>query len=178
MGMFDNIYVKTKLPLTEELENLVQDWSLMDFQTKDLDNCLRSYQVSEDGRLVTFNDAWWEENSANRVAETVPHHGTVTFYHLIQDVQTYDWWVEFVAFFSYGQLDKIELARVEKTPVTVRQLREEDWRARLTREQKTPKARTRRLLKKIPGYSSAMRRTGKFASWLGAKIFHISTNWS
>jgi hypothetical protein len=178
MGMFDNIYVKAKLPLTEELERLVQDWSLIDFQTKDLENCLSSYQINEDGRLVTFNDAWWEENSAFRAAETVRHHGTITFYHLIQDVQTYDWWVEFIAFFSYGQLDKIELLLVEKTPVERRQLREKAWKDRLVAEKKTIKSQTRKLLRKIPGYSPTVRGIGEFTRWLGSKIFHISTNWS
>jgi hypothetical protein len=41
LGMFDNITVKKKLPLTKELKALDVKWDEEVFQTKDLDNLLR-----------------------------------------------------------------------------------------------------------------------------------------
>ena len=178
MGMFDTVYVKAKLPLTEELEQLNLHWELMDFQTKDLENCLNTYTISEDGRLLNLNDAWWEENSNNRVADPVSYHGEILFYHYLQNVQEYDWWIDFKAYFIYGKLDKIELAQVEKTPVTERLARQISWKADMERREKTIKYRLRRTLKKIPGYTKAMRILGNTAYRAASAINTFSIRWS
>ena len=46
--MFDSIYVKTKLPLNEDLKNLNVKWEELEFQTKDLENCLLRYDINDD----------------------------------------------------------------------------------------------------------------------------------
>jgi hypothetical protein len=51
MGMFDSIRIKKELPLPEELKPLNIDWTEQEFQTKDLENCLLNYWISENGEL-------------------------------------------------------------------------------------------------------------------------------
>ena len=50
MGMFDNITVKKKLPLTKELKALNVKWDEEVFQTKDLDNLLDNYEITKSGK--------------------------------------------------------------------------------------------------------------------------------
>ena len=52
MGMFSYIKCKKELPLTDELKNLSVKWGEVQYQTKDLDNCLETYIISEDGELL------------------------------------------------------------------------------------------------------------------------------
>jgi hypothetical protein len=178
MGMFDTIYVKAKLPLTEELNQLELHWDLVDFQTKDLENCLSTYTITEDGRLMSFNDAWWEENSNNRVADPVSYHGGILFYHYLQDIQKYDWWIDFKAYFIYGKLDKIELVHAEKTPTADRLARQEKWKTEMEQKEKTIGYKMRRILRKIPGYSKTMRILGKGAYNAASAINTFSIRWS
>ncbi len=49
--MFDSIRIKKELPLPEELKPLNIDWTEQEFQTKDLENCLLNYWISENGEL-------------------------------------------------------------------------------------------------------------------------------
>ena len=51
MGMFDNLKCKYELPLNDKLKSLNLEWSTLTFQTKDLDNCLCDYRITEDGEL-------------------------------------------------------------------------------------------------------------------------------
>ena len=52
MGMYDTIKIKTQLPLPEEVKELNIDWEKVEYQTKDLDNCLSEYIISENGKLI------------------------------------------------------------------------------------------------------------------------------
>ena len=52
MGMFSYIKCNKELPLNEELKNLSVKWNEIEFQTKDLDNCLETYIISDDGSLL------------------------------------------------------------------------------------------------------------------------------
>lgn len=91
MGMFDNIKVKKPLPLNKELEALSIDWSEEVFQTKDLDNLLDLYEITEDGKLKHLvQEREWEKNDTSPFGghlelksehwEEVPFHGVVRFY--------------------------------------------------------------------------------------------------
>lgn len=134
--MFDNIKVQVDLPLPEELAKTDIQWKEYTFQTKDLDNCLGEYWISKEGKLFehvvereyvpftkeelkTKNVRPWElwkdviEKEARDVEQS--YHGSITFYTYEEYPTTSDqkelkdFWVEFVAYFIYGQLDKIEL---------------------------------------------------------------------
>lgn len=139
MGMFDTIFCKTQLPLTEELKNLNLIWEDVDFQTKDLDNGLLTYTISQDNTLIenvveydyvpyteeekrsnTYKawSVWKSVNIKNRYDKIINHHGTINFYTSLEYSDKEDIWVEFIAFFVYGKLDKIELFDCHKNKST------------------------------------------------------------
>jgi hypothetical protein len=137
MGMFDNIKVKSPLPIPKEVSSLEINWSDYEFQTKDLDNCLLDFFISEEGSLfekvvereyVPFSEEekknkkykkWniWKEviekNSYNKKIEGF--HGKINFYTYEVLNKENDFWLEFTAYFSYGKLDKIELSKFDIT---------------------------------------------------------------
>jgi len=178
MGMFDTIFVKADLPLTEDLKALDVKWNEIDYQTKSLESCMSTYEITRDGNLVTFNDAWWEDNTIKRDAVKVPCHGKINFYHYVEDLNDYDWFIDFVAYFSYGKLDKIELDNVDKTPVKERLANRLIWELERKNREKKLSYRLKKLLVKIPGWSLSLRKIGKAANWFGNKIYMISIRYS
>jgi hypothetical protein len=91
LGMFDNITVKKKLPLTKELKALDVKWDEEVFQTKDLDNLLDNYEITKSGKLKHL----WQEREWKETEDTlfggyldvvkeewreVDFHGTINFY--------------------------------------------------------------------------------------------------
>ena len=132
--MFDNIKCKKELPLTDELKTLSIKWDDVTFQTKDLDNCLSEYIISEEGELleeivereyVYYTeeekkqkrnkwDFYKEVIEKNRYTKRVEFHGKITFYEIFDFSETEDIWVDFDAYFNYGKLDKLELVKTEK----------------------------------------------------------------
>lgn len=178
MGMFDTIFVRSELPLTEELSKLDVKWNELDYQTKSLENCLSTYEITKDGDLVTYNDAWWEDNSVKRETVKVPCHGKILFYNYIENADGHDWFVDFNAYFTYGKLDKIELENVDKTPVEERLAREKFWEEENSAKKKKFSYKLRFLLRHIPGYRKVIMGLGKFAYWLGNKIYTTAIRWS
>jgi hypothetical protein len=142
MGMFDNLVCKIPLPLPEDAVNLSKDWKEETFQTKDLDNSLSLYHITEDGSLVEEvvereYIPYSEEELAelkkdknknkrlflfthkdviikNKYTKPVAHHGVINFYHVLPFSEEQDYWLGFNAYFIYGKLDKIELTESEK----------------------------------------------------------------
>ena len=133
MGMFDNIKCEKELPLNDEIKSLNVKWNEVTFQTKDLDNCLENYRITQDGELVedvvervyTYYTeeerkklkTWHfvkDEKIVKEYSKKVEYHGTIRFYELLNLNELEDIWVEFDAHFVYGKLDKIELAKTEK----------------------------------------------------------------
>jgi hypothetical protein len=135
MGMFSYIKCKKELPLTDELKNLSVKWKELQFQTKDLDNCLETYIISEDGELleevIEYEYTYYTEEEKKRKdhkawdivknqkivkqeTKKVDFHGKITFYETLDFSDEESIWVDFDAYFVYGKLDKLELAKVEK----------------------------------------------------------------
>ena len=135
MGMFSYIKCKKDLPLTDELKSLFVKWNETQFQTKDLDNCLETYIISEDGELLeevieyeyTYyteeekkqkNHKPWnlikDQKIVKHETKRVDFHGKITFYETLDLNDQESIWVDFDAYFVYGKLDKLELAKVEK----------------------------------------------------------------
>lgn len=133
MGMFDNIKCEKEIPLNDELKTLNVKWNEVTFQTKDLENCLSDYRITENGELVedvvekeyTYyteeerkNLKSWlfikDEKIIKEYSKKVEYHGTIRFYELFDLNEEQDIWAEFDAHFIYGKLDKIELAKTEK----------------------------------------------------------------
>jgi hypothetical protein len=91
MGMFDTIFVKKKLPLTKELKALDVNWEELDFQTKDLENLLDTYEITKSGKLKhLWQRREWKEDSSSFLGgyydvveeewKDVDFHGTINFY--------------------------------------------------------------------------------------------------
>jgi len=124
--MFDSIVVKQNLSLPEEIKDL-KDWKNYQFQTKDLDNCLLEYWISEEGELfehvvereyIPYTEEerkklkgwnlWKDVLEKGSRDEKIDYHGTLTFYTYDEIDDNTNFWVEFKAYFVYGKLDKIE----------------------------------------------------------------------
>jgi len=137
MGMFDSLKCKYPLPLTPEIQQISADWANVIFQTKDLDNSLGYYEVREDGHLYqevvereyipyteeelkTIKPKKWSPFKdviiKNKTTHKVDYHGKINFYESLEFSETEDMWVEFVAYFVYGKLDKLELFNITKSP--------------------------------------------------------------
>lgn len=133
MGMFSYIKCKKELPLNDEIKTLNVKWEDVEFQTKDLDNCLDNYTITENGELledvVEREYTYYTEEEKKKLkgwhfikdekiikeySKDVNYHGTIRFYELFDLNEEEDIWVEFDAHFVYGKLDKIELANTQK----------------------------------------------------------------
>jgi hypothetical protein len=135
MGMFDTIYVKKELPLNEELKQLSINWAEIEFQTKDLENCLVEYIISEEGILlekvierefIPYTEEekkqkghkswsiWKDVIHKSEELNPVNHHGILDFYTSVDHTDEEGFWIEFRAYFSYGDLDKITLLKFSK----------------------------------------------------------------
>lgn len=156
MGLYDEIKVKRPLPIPEDIKHLNIDWSDYVFQTKDLENCLLEYFISEDGNLyehvvereyIPYTEeerkkakAWsiWkdviEKGSHDKKIED--YHGCITFYGYEKFDEEHDFWLDFKAYFIYGKLDKIELVEFKKSEK--RSISFEKWKQEYQKEQKQP----------------------------------------
>jgi hypothetical protein len=166
MGMFDEITVKTDLPLNDELMKLNINWSSSVFQTKDLDNSLDHYEISADGELIKIIieyeyvpytkeeqkkvgswNLWKDVKEKSRRTEKVDFHGKINFYELLDLSEKEQAWVEFEAFFVYGKLDKIVLYKIEK--VESYKLKAKEIEQEFEAIKKTFPYRTKKLLRKL-----------------------------
>ncbi len=105
MGMFDTIYVKRKLPLSKELKALDLKWEEMDFQTKDLENLLDTYEITKSGKLRhLWQEREWRESDdaffggyldvVKEEWRDVDFHGTINFYTSYCDNDKHNWdWI-------------------------------------------------------------------------------------
>jgi len=135
MSMFDSIKCEKELPVNDELKTLDVKWKEVNFQTKDLDNCLSNYRITKDGELVEDvvekEDVYYSEQERKKLkgkvwcfvkdekiikeySKKLLYHGTIRFYEIFDLSEEEDIWVEFDAYFLYGNLDRIELAKTEK----------------------------------------------------------------
>jgi hypothetical protein len=147
IGMFDSIQCNYPLPLPLEVVNVLPDLFDQEFQTKDFENLLDNYILNEEGELFHIKKEYkWKtggesflerslegslEGSLEVVKEeTVPYnfHGVVNFYcyatvnedstsDKAQDVS-----LEYLAKFTNGKLENIELFSYEIIDATVRLL--------------------------------------------------------
>jgi hypothetical protein len=189
MGMFDYIKCKKELPLTEELKNLPVKWDELQFQTKDLDNCLLEYIISENGELleevvereyIHYTEEEKKQNNnkwnfykdiieKNRYTKKVEYHGKVVFYEIIDFSETEDIWLDFEAYFNYGNLDRIELIKTEK---------HESRKIRMNEFLEEEKKRVNSLsykLKKYSGWFWGLNKIGKISYNISRFFSNIHT---
>lgn len=168
MGMFDTIFCKKELPLNKELKALSVKWDEFPFQTKDLDNSLSEYRITEEGILVekviegeyiplteeelkSKTRRPWEHYKdfvvTNEYDKKIEHHGIVNFYSDVDYTDEEDYWVEFNAYFIYGKLDRIELKECRKTKSQAVSYKE--WEAKHAEELKKPWNKIKKALNYI-----------------------------
>jgi magnesium-transporting ATPase (P-type) len=156
MGMYDEIVVKQNLPIPEVISNL-KDWKNYKFQTKDLDNCLSEYWISEDGELfehiiereyIPYTeeerknknhkpwDIWKDVIEKGSRDEKINYHGVLTLYTYDELDDDTNFWIEIKAYFIYGKLDKIE--SVEFKLDKDRKAHNKQWEEEYKRRSKHP----------------------------------------
>jgi hypothetical protein len=158
MGMYDSIKVKQDLPLPKDIKLLKSNWKDYTFQTKDLDNCLCDYFISEEGFLyehvvereyISYTkeerkvkgikpwDLWKEVIEKETYDKKIEdYHGKIRFYTYDDYNEESDYWVEFDAYFVYGKLDKIELVNFKKEKA--RFISNKKWKEEYEKHQKHP----------------------------------------
>lgn len=197
--MFDTIYVKKALPLNKELKALKDiKWEECDFQTKDLENTLATYEITKAGKL-RYKDVereWVDDEEAffkgylkevsSKWVDT-KHTGKVTFYHNFStnksnvnifsdtlddetDLDGYDWWVEFDAEFVKGKLTEIKLVKAEKTPAKIRIIQNLEWAKDLKKKEATFHRRIVKFLRKSKTYRKLISSLLKLSTFLHSKI--------
>jgi hypothetical protein len=134
MGMYDIITVKDKLPWTDDMWAEGLPNACTEFQTKDLMESLANYKI-ENGRLFiqkykevkqvgmeTCNGWGSTLQRTGEYWEDTNYHGKLSFYDYASNdkIGNNDCWVEFVATFTNGQVDKIEVSKFEKNDNTER----------------------------------------------------------
>lgn len=154
MGMYDDIFVKDQLPLSQEMIDFGVGDKNTYFQSKDLECAMAVYKI-ENGELFIEKFAKTEWIEGDKKAKTligrlgylkreepyfekVPHHGDVGFYDFYdvkKGEKTYEVWVEFNARFGNGKVEKIDLVKFEARDVTERVIaeekRNEEYRAKM-----------------------------------------------
>jgi hypothetical protein len=156
MGMYDDIFVKDQLPLSQEMIDFGFDYKDSYFQSKDLECAMAVYKI-ENGELFIekFAKTEWIEGDKKSKSlierigyfkreepyfEKVPHHGDIGFYDFYdvkKGEKTYEVWVEFNARFGNSKVEKIDLVKFEARDVTERVIAEEkrnkEYRAKMQR---------------------------------------------
>ncbi len=100
--MFDTIFVKKKLPLTKELKALDLNWKEIDFQTKDLDSLMETYEITKSDKLRhLYQERVWKDDDdaflkgyfevVKEEWRDVDFHGTINFYTSYSDNIKYHW---------------------------------------------------------------------------------------
>ena len=199
MGMFDTIYVKKALPLNKELKAIKDlKWEEFDYQTKDLENTLATYEITKAGKLRYheverewvddeghFLKGYLKEVSSKWV--DTKHTGKINFYHNFStnksnvnifsdtlanetDLEGYDWWVEFEAEFVKGKLTEIKLIKADKTPAKIRIIQTLEWAKDLKKKEATLHRRIIKFLRKSKTYRKLISGLLKFNSTASSKI--------
>lgn len=168
MGMFDEIIVKKQLPLPIELFDLNLDWQNYKFQTKDLENCLLEYIITEDNELVEVEVdreyiPYTEEElkklknkwsffkdvvEKSRKNVKLDFHGKIKFYTYDKFDDKFDFSIDFESYFSYGKLDKIVLLEYKK----YESKDNSEWWEKYKQEQKKPWNKIKNFLSKYFGW--------------------------
>ncbi len=124
--MFDYIQCEYELPLPEFSEEETEDlkditWEDVEFQTKNFDNVMVTYEITEDGQLYEnkIEREIVEDGSDVSVKEVemgiekMDYSGRIVFYSLVLG-KKFDHWFEFSTLFWKGELKEIILIEHKK----------------------------------------------------------------
>jgi hypothetical protein len=139
MGMFDSIECNYPLPLPLDVVDVLPDIYDQEFQTKDLENLLELYYLNEDGDLLWRKRKYeWKDDDSTFLKgymdvvseETVRQdfHGILNFYcyetvYSSEDRNSgIDVSIDYLAKFTNGKVENIEVLSYEITDATERLL--------------------------------------------------------
>lgn len=137
IGMFDSVQCNYPLPLPLEVIDILPDIYNQEFQTKDLENLLDLYYLNEDGVLYWRKRKyeWKDDDNAflkgymDVVEEEImpsDFHGIINFYFYETvyenefDIIAKDVTVDYLAKFTNGKIENIEVLSYEIIDATVR----------------------------------------------------------
>lgn len=144
MGMFDYVDVQYPVPMPKDPKGYTGTPSF-GYQTKDLENCLTTYQIRKDGTV------WWKQVKSKYVAgnensdsifgrigrmepisskwvraENLPKSIRVYDYNE-SEKGDYDYYVEYEISFSKGKVKKVKLIKFEANDNSGRKIRTAEW---------------------------------------------------
>jgi hypothetical protein len=139
MGMFDSIRCDYPLPLPLEVVDKLPDIYEKEFQTKDFENLLDYYILTEEGEILFHQKKYeWRDDDSSFLKgymevieeEIIPHpfHGLLNFYCYetvysdTSKLSGYDISVDYMAKFNNGRLDSIEVLEYKVEDATERLL--------------------------------------------------------
>ena len=139
MEMFDYIECEYELPLPEFGEEEKQDlkdivWEEVVFQTKNFDNLMITYEITEEGQIyehkvereLVEDETFGADVKEIKVGiEKIEHSGQIVFYTLVLG-EKFDYWFEFSALFWKGELKEVNLLEYKKENNEVRLKGEEN----------------------------------------------------
>lgn len=137
MGMFDSIRCDYPLPLPLEVVDKLPDIYEKEFQTKDFENLLDYYIITEEGEILFHKKKYeWRDDDSSFLKgymevieeEIIPYpfHGLLNFYSYetvysdISKLSGYDISVDYIAKFNNGRLDSIEVLEYKVEDATKR----------------------------------------------------------
>ena len=189
MGMFDTIICEYALPRSSLSEGIAPDerWETQEFQTKSLDNGLKTFFITADGELhEERHDREWVKDDSHSGGgyfktnhswrEPRDYHGEIVFGYLFYGDEQ-DSYLEFKAIFTKGKLSNIKLVSVNSLPNTHRKecdLRLHTWNLKCQHRQKQIWYKIYRLLWDMP-VVWAFRVLKKWAQRLPAFLFNIES---
>ena len=144
MGMFDYVDVQYPVPMPKDPKGY-NGSGAVGYQTKDLENCLSTYQIREDGTLwlkkvkstyVPGNE--YGDSVFARIGHMKPISSkwvrvehmpkTVVAYDYLESSQgSFDYFIEYEFTFAKGKVKKVKLTKFEATDNHDRKARTAEW---------------------------------------------------
>ena len=197
MGMFDTVYIQKSIPFPREVKKAFKDkdWSLEDFQTKDLGECMSSYYIKKNGFLYEevvhgeyvdipeeerkarakkhrwFSNIQFNETGRELVKKT--NTATVEVYSYVLDDAGNRWDIELEIILGIGKVQslKVKKAVISQTAEEIKKS-DDEWQARLDAIHNHPWNKTKRVLNKVTfrGWDFFWRSTARVTRKVGSKI--------
>jgi hypothetical protein len=187
MGMFDYLYCKKELPLCRAVKDLKINWKKVDFQTKDLDSIMDTYEITAAGRLRVRHPSWRFDNNPEAEKpkfKNINYTGSINFYtnvysdtkysslewgeitdETIEECEALEYWVEFVAIFHKGKLEALEWFKTDIHPVKEQLINQKNWHEERMKKESKLGFKIKNTLRKVPGYKKLIKSLQRFVSF-------------
>jgi hypothetical protein len=188
--MFDYLYCKKELPLCGAVKDLKINWKKVDFQTKDLDCIMDTYEITAAGQLKVRHARWRLPDDEDGVKKPNPrpknvnYTGSINFYtnvysdtkynslewgeitdEIIEECEALEYWVEFVAIFHNGKLEALEWFKTDIHPVKEQLINQKKWNEERMEKESKLGFKIKKTLRKVPGYRKLIKGLQRFVSF-------------